>query len=112
MSDPMNPAQRKAEAREVLDKALTEEGRARTLLGMSKMMEFGEDYVRRDVAAVNLATLESKAAIDAYARACIDEAVAPALEYIDHCIELHKENCNNPILLECVRKLLTERAVR
>jgi hypothetical protein len=96
MINSKTPAQRKVELDQLAKQSATILARSKVVA----LVESGRWHTRG-------ALLDE---LDAHARACIDEAVAPALEYIDHCIELHKENFNNPILLECIRKLLTGRA--
>ena len=89
MSNPKTPAERKAEAREALTAAIDGHGHGY------------KDNHDDDVCAIEYA-------IDAYARACIDEAVAPALERIDELRNQFEPIDEDDMLT--VRKLLTERA--
>ena len=87
MSDPKTPANRKAEARGVF------------LAIISRWSRSGGTGADAD---------ELEAGFDAHARACIDEAVAPAVEYLD--AELLTTLPEAQLRLKWLRRLLTERA--
>jgi hypothetical protein len=98
IADPVGPdndrvIQRKAEARSALDE-LVERIACCPVCGNTNLP------VRK--------MLEGKR--DTYARACIDEAVAPALAYLQGAIDFRKRDVLPTIVLSELRKLLTERA--
>jgi len=72
----------KAEARKALDDAIDSEGKARKALGMTMMMEFPDEHLKADHWAVTEAVLATKAAIDAFAAACEEEARAGIADWI------------------------------